>query len=351
MEGLRTRRAFLAGTMTAAAAVALASCAAAPAAKRIPRVGWMEGPASSQAVNERLEAFRAGLRDLGHVEGRTIQIEQRNCVCEGRGGEWGEIAAELVALPVDVIVTPETLRAVDAAVRATKVVPIVSSIVRDPISYGVAASLARPGGNVTGIWHSAEVESRKRLELLRELVPPVKHVGAVFYPVAYESALSAQGARDAARELGIGIMDVLIDERSGERSELATRLPKILERAVAEGADAFLIGAVPAWILDLRHEISAYALQRGIPLVAAAGVTADEDWAESGALAAFGAEPRAISRRLAYFVDRILKGASAGDLPIEQPSQFETVINLKTAKALGLTIPQSVLSRATKVIQ
>jgi putative ABC transport system substrate-binding protein len=298
----------------------------------------MTGSSSSEAVKQLLAAFQGGLREHGYVEGETIQLDVRHA--EGRPGEWDDFAAEFVGIPVDIIVAPATLAAQQAASRATKTIPVVMSFSQDPVASGLVASLARPGGNVTGILNALEAQSAKRLELLRELAPGMKRVGAISDGVTAGGRESLKGAQTAARELNLEVFDLAVMSGS--------ELPQTLQTATARGVDALLVGAVPSFITDRRHEITAYALERRIPL---AGGADTAQWAESGGLVAFGADQLETIRRFAYFIDRILKGDKAGDLPIEHPSRFETIVNLKTAKALGLTVPQSVIGRATKVIQ
>jgi putative ABC transport system substrate-binding protein len=331
-----TRRAFLGQAAAAAAAVALASCGVGQTRqqtpKRVPRVGYMTGPASSDSTKQFLEAFRGGLREHGYVEGENIQVELRYFA--DRPGEWDDFAAEFVGMPVDVIVAGGTAAAQQAAMRATKTIPIVMTMSQDPVASGVVTSLARPGGNVTGITAALDAQSGKRLELLRELAPSIKRVGAIGDGIVGNAGrVSLKGAQDAGRALNVEVVEIIV------KSEQS------LEFIAPLGVDALLVGAVPFYILELRREIAAYALERRIPIAAA-----DDQWVEAGCLVALGASPFENQRRLAYFVDRILKGAKAGELPIEQPLKFETFLNLKTAKDLGMTIPQSVLGRATKVI-
>lgn len=329
--------------MASAAAVALASCGVGQEKKRIPRLGLMMGPSSSGTIQQLNDAFRAGLRDRGYLEGESIQLEARHCTCEvGGEPEWDQFAAEFAGMPVDVIVAPATAAAQEAALRATKTIPVVGTMERDPVASGLAATLARPGGNLTGMFSSPEAASAKRLELLRELVPGIKRVGAISDGATPSGRASVKGAQDAARDLNVEVVEITV-------SGGAPYLPGALAVATKHGVDALLVGAVPFTILELRSEIAAYALERRIPL--AAGPAGGALWAEAGALFTFGADQLETFRRLAYFVDRILKGTKPGDIPIEQPSKFETILNLRTAKALGLTVPQAVLGRATRVMQ
>jgi putative ABC transport system substrate-binding protein len=336
-----TRRAFLGRAAAAAATVALASCGVEQTRqqtpKRVPRIGYMTGPSSSDAVKQLLESFRGGLREHAYVEGETIQIEPR--YSENRPGEWDDFAAEFVGMPVDVIVAPATAAAQQAAMRATKTIPIVMIMSQDPVASGLVTSLARPGGNVTGIAATLDGVSGKRLELLREIVPGIRRVAAIWDGnVDGAGSASLKGAQEAGRELNIEVVELVM------RS--ASDLPGAFKLATDRGVNALLVGPVPFYVVELRREIAMYALERRIPLAAG-----DAQWAEAGGLVAFGPDQFVNIRRLAYFVDRILKGAKAGELPIEQPAKFETILNLTTAKQLGVTIPPSVLGRATKVIQ
>lgn len=336
------------------ATLALASCGADQAKTRIHQLGLVMGPSSSETIQQLEEAFRAGLRDHGYVDGETIQVVARYCTCNGRAGEWDEIAAEVAGMPLDVIVVPATAAAQEATLRATKTIPVVGTMERDPVASGLAASLARPAGNLTGIFNSPEATSAKRLELLLELAPRIKRVGAISDGATPSGRYSVKGAQDAARALNVEVDDLVISPgqlQAGDdlAARMRSALPRILERATARGIDALLVGGVPFYIVEIRDEIAAYALERRIPL--AAGTTGGALWAEAGALVTFGADQLEAFRRLAYFVDRILKGTKAGDIPIEQAAKFETILNLKTAKAIGLTIPPSVMSRATRVIE
>jgi putative ABC transport system substrate-binding protein len=337
------RRAFLGQAMASAAVVALASCGVEQTQKRTPRLGLVEGPPDSESVDRLREALRQGLRDHGYVDGDTVKIEFRFAKDSAR--DYDEFAAEFVAMPVDVILAPGTVAAQQAAIRATKAIPIVMTFNEDPVASGLVASLARPGGNVTGILNSLQALSAKRLELLRELAPHIKRVGAVSDGVTPSGRRSLKGAQDVARDVGVEIDDLVL--RYEDDAELRrTELRRALDRATARGVDAILIGGVPFWISDMRNEIAAYALGRRIPLAGGQSY-----WADTGGLVVLGSDQEAQFRRLGYFVDRILKGARPGDIPIEQPSNFETIVNLRTAKALGLTVPQAVLARATRVIE
>jgi putative ABC transport system substrate-binding protein len=336
--------------MASVTVLALASCGVEQSKTRIPRLGLLIGPSSSETIQQLEDAFRAGLRNYGHLEGESIQLEVRYCTC---AVGWDGFAAEFAGMPVDVIVA-QPAAAQEAALRATTTIPIVGTMEQDPVAAGFAASLARPGRNLTGMFNNPEATSAKRLELLRELVPGIKRVGAISDGATPSGRSSVKGAQNAARELNVEIEDLVIrPEAIGTSDEITARLrselPRILDRATARGVDALLVGGVPFFITDLRSEIADYALARRIPL--AAGAAGGPLWAEAGALITHGADQLETFRRLAYFVDRILNGAKPGEIPIEQPAKFDTVVNLRTARALGLTVPQAVLGRATRVIE
>jgi putative ABC transport system substrate-binding protein len=361
MEGQRTRRAFLARAMTAVAGVAAASCAPPilrSSTGRLARIGYVEGVGQTDGVRELTETFRTALRDLGYIEGTDLQVELRHCVCRSRSpsiteqgamlrAEWDRLATELVAIPVDVIVVRQ-LAALESAMAATKRIPIVSTFFRDPAAYGDGnvGSLARPGGTVTGLLSSAETQSAKRLELLKEVAPAIGRV-AVINDGNRPGAISVKGAEEAGHKLGITVDRIYL---GSEPSEVAAAFESSLDRMRARGVDALLVGEATGGVMELRREIAMYAIEHRLPLAAPAAVSAADDWARAGALITFGPDERAVVRRLAFYVDRILRGASAGDLPIEQVTTFDLTLNPRTATALGLTFPQTTVARATRVL-
>ena len=324
------RRTFLAGT----GVVLLAPPLAAPAQQTI-RIGFL---ALNLGANPRTgDAFRQGLRDLGYVEGRNLVIEYRDA--EGKPERFAALTAELVALNVDVIVAPGTLAAL-AAKRATATIPIVVPTIGDPVADGLVKSLARPGGNVTGLSNLAGDLIGKRMQLLKEAIPGVTRVAVLTHPGSATPKTDrdyATEAQAAGRSLGSAVQ--LID---------AGR-PLDLDRAFAEmtrwRANALVVMGY-ATLLQERTRIAALAAKQRLP-----AVYAYREHVVAGGLMSYGADLVDQFRRAAAYVDRILKGAKPGDLPIEQPTKFELVINLETAKALGLTIPPSVLARADEVIQ
>jgi putative ABC transport system substrate-binding protein len=274
------------------------------------------------------------LRELGYVEGQNILIEYR--WAEGKYERFPALIAELIALKVDLIVaagTPASL----AVKKATTSVPLVMVAVGDPVATGLVASLGRPGGNITGLTSIAEALEGKRLELLREVIPKLSHVAVFWNPVnpVFKRALDELQA--AAAVLRMKVLS------------LGVRTPEELDAAFAaivrERPGALLVLA-DRLFLHHRARIMDFAAKHRLP-----GVHAYRELVEAGGLMSYGPSYAGMHRRAAYFVDRILKGAKPGDLPVEQPTKFELVINLKTAKALGLTIPPSLLGRADEVIQ
>jgi putative ABC transport system substrate-binding protein len=304
-------------------------------AQQAARIGYL---ALNLDVNPRFhDAFRQGLRDLGYVEGRDVVIEYRDA--EGKPERLAALAAELVALNVDVIVAPGTLAAL-AAKRATATTPIVVSTIGDPVTDGLIKSLARPGGNVTGLSNLTGDLIGKCMQLLKEAVPGAARVAVLTHPGSATAKTDkdyATRAQAAGRSLGFVVQ--LID---------AGR-PVDLDRAFAEmtrwRANALVVMPY-ATLLQERTRVVALAAKQRLP-----AVYAYRENVVAGGLMSYGADLADQFRRSAAYVDRILRGAKPGDLPIEQPTKFELVINLKTAKALGLTIPPSVLGRADQVIE
>jgi putative ABC transport system substrate-binding protein len=280
-----------------------------------------------------LEAFRQGLRELGYVEGQNIAIESR--WTEGKDDRLPGLAADLVRSKVDVIVA-ETGAATRAAQQATRTIPIVMSTVNDPVGSGLVASLARPGGNVTGLTIMSPDLVGKQLELLKEVVPKVSRVALLRHPDNPASAAQLREAQAAAQALGVRLQT------------LEARSPQEIDDAFAamtrERAGALLI--IPDTLFwSQRRQIVELAVKRRLP-----SMRIGESYAEAGGLMSYGPSYLDLERRAATFVDKILKGANPADLPVELPTKFELVINLKTAKAIGLTIPQPLLQRADQII-
>jgi putative tryptophan/tyrosine transport system substrate-binding protein len=328
-----TRREFI-GTLAGGLVVAPRASEAQQAAK-IARIGYL---APNLTASPHLhEAFRQGLRDLGYVEGQNIVIEYRSA--EGKAERLPALAAELVALKVDVIVVPGTV-GVLAAKQATKTIPIVFAVAADPVGSGLVTSLARPGGNVTGLSILTPELVGKCLELLTQAVPGVSRVAVLWQPGGHGERTdkdTLEGADVAARALGVRLQFV---EAKG---------PADIDRAFSDmtraraGALTVLGGGM---FFGVRRRLVDLAAKNRLP-----AVYPWRDFVDAGGLMSYGANLADLYRRAATYVDKILKGAKPADLPVEQPTKFELVINLKTAKALGLTIPPSVLGRADEIIQ
>ena len=296
---------------------------------RVARIGYLvpiRGPF--------FEAFREGLRSLGYVEGQNIVIELRSA--EGSPERLPALASELVRLKVDVIVASSP-PAPQAAKNATGTIPIVFAVVGDPVGEGLVASLARPGGNITGLTSIAPEIVGKQLELLREVVPKVSRATALRNPDNHSHALLVRQTEGAARALGMQLQ--FLEARSLNEIERA------FSAMAGKGARALLVLPDPTFVAH-RARIADLAARSRLP--AMYGLREE---AEAGGLMAYGPSRRDMFRRAATYVDKILKGAKPADLPVEQPTRFELVISLKTAKALGLTIPESVLIRADEVIK
>ena len=298
---------------------------------KLRRIGWLSVTAGR---SPRHEAFRQGLRELGYVEGHNIAIESRFAAqMENR---LPEFATDLVKLKVDVIVALEP-PAIRAAKNATRTIPIVMRSTDDPVKSGLVASLARPGGNITGLTSISTELSGKRLELLKEVVPRLLRVGTLWDPAAPDAALKWSETEVAARSLGLKLQS--LEVRGPDDFESAFRT------ATKERAQAIITLRNPLLVLNGKR-IAALAAKSRLP-----AVYDERSFVDDGGLMSYGANLEDLYRRAATYVDKILKGAKPADLPIEQPTRFELVINMKTAKALGLTIPQSVLFRADRVIE
>lgn len=326
----------LTGRVGIIAALALGMLSAPVAAdaqppKKVPRIGYLtlrSGP------TEREEALRQGLRDLGYVEGQNIIIEYRFA---GGTARLPEMAAELVRLKVDVFVASAT-PAVQAARNATRTIPIVMAAAADPLGTGFVASLARPGGNITGLSMMMPDLAGKRLELLREILPGVAHMAFLAHGADPAHRRFLQETEVAARKLGVQIQPVVVrgpDELEGAFSTM-----------LRERVGALIVQPLFTIVPEHRRRVVDLATRSRLP-----AISDFREFADAGGLMSYGPHLLDQLRRAGYYVDRILKGASPGELPVEQPTRFEFVINLKTARALGLTIPQSVLLRADQVIQ
>ena len=301
---------------------------------KVYRIGYLSS-GSATVSNPNLEAFRQGLRELGWAEGQNIVIEYRSA--EGRVDRLPALAAELVRLKVDVIVAAPAAPAV-AAKNATGTVPIVMANVGDPVGLGLIASLARPGGNVTGLSWSVGVDTvGKALQLLKETVPEVRHVAILWNPTNPAHALAIENVKLAARSLGVQFQLLEAREPNQFDGAFAAMAKQRVEALLVVADGMFLVHRARLAHLTAKYRLpSMHGLREHV---------------EAGDLMSYGSSIVATSRRAAFFVDKILKGAKPADLPVEQPTKFALVINLKTAKALGLTIPPAVLARADEVIQ
>jgi putative ABC transport system substrate-binding protein len=317
------RRAFIARTLSLLAAPLAAE---AQQSGRVYRVGLL-------GIGEP-QVLRQILREAGYVEGQNLAIEWRNA--EGRPERFGDLAADLVRLKVDVIVAANPAATI-AAKNATASIPIVMVNTPDPVQLGLVASLGRPGGNITGTTSLSADLSVKQLELLKEAIPQAARVAVLWNPINPWHRLALKAAESAARSLVVQLHSVEV--------RVAEELEGAFTAMTKARADAVLVLSDPMTFFH-RARIADLAAKRRLPTMH--GV---RGYVDAGGLMSYWANQADLYRRVASYVDRILKGAKPGDLPIEQPTKYELVINLKTAKALGLTIPPSVLARADEIIQ
>jgi putative ABC transport system substrate-binding protein len=323
------RREFVTLLGGTAATWPLAARAQQPA--KLPTIGFLGGTAAS-TMRQWTDAFVQRLRELGWVDGRTVAIEFR--WAEGRSERYTEIAAEFVHLKVHIIVTVGA--AVVAAKQATSVIPIVFAVANDPVGIGLVASLARPGGNVTGLSNQTADLAGKRLELLREVVPGLRRL-AIMANFSYPaSVLEMREVEATARTLGLEV----ITPEIRRADDIAPAFEGLKGRAEALSVITDLL------MVANRLHINTLAQSARLPTIYPA-----REYVESGGLISYGANYPDLFRRAAEFVDKILRGAKPSDIPIEQPTKFDLVINLKTAKALGLAVPGTVLARADEVIE
>ncbi len=314
---------------------ALCSSVEAQQVEKIPRIGFLfeVDPSESSA---RIEAFRQGLRELGYVEGKNIVIEERSS--GEKPDSLSNRAAELVGLKVAAIVTMGT-SATQAAKNATGTIPIVMTFVSDPVGFGFVASLARPGGNITGLTNLGPDLSGKRLELLKEVLPQTSRVTILLSPGNPLHAFLLKEMQVPAAALGMKLLPL----------ELRGRSPKQVEEAFVTlkngHPDALMVLPTPSTSLSMKRIVD-LAVKNRLPTT-----YHWKEYVEAGGLMYYGANLPDMYRRAAIYVDKILKGAKPGELPVEQPKKFEFIINLKAAKRIGLTIPPNVLVRADKVIK
>ena len=325
------------GSLALAGLGLLSGCGVVPT-KRVSRIGYL-----GLAPVHFDDGFRQGLRDLGYIEGENISIEWR-WPEEGRAERLPGVVDELLHLDLDLLVTRTTAASL-AAKRATSMLPIVFSTVSSPVNAGLVTNLGRPEANVTGISNSVQGINGKRLQLLKEVVPGATRIAmlADYQNLALPTSTSGQSSslqevQDAARNLAVDLREhhaLGPDDFDGPFAAMK-----------AEQAEALLVFPSATVYLNARAHIVGLANKARLPSMFEA-----QEWAEAGGLLTYGVDLYDVSRRVASYVDKILKGARPADLPVEQPTSFDFVINLKTAQALGLTIPQSVLQQATEIIQ
>jgi putative tryptophan/tyrosine transport system substrate-binding protein len=312
--------------------------------KKIPRIGYVSGSGDANNPGPFVEAFRQGLRDLGYVEGKNILVEFR--FAEGQLERLPSLVAELVQLKVDVVVAAP-LSAIRAAKQATKTIPIVMVTTQDPVATGLVDSLARPGGNVTGLTRLTRELRGKRLELLKEVAPRISRVG-----VLVEKGMIAEAER-----IGAQARTLVFKDYETAASALKIQLQSLEVRGPNPDFEGTFQGAAKARVSALitvntsllnryPKRIADLAIKNRLP-----SMYEGSDFVEAGGLMSYASNDTENYKRAATYVDKILKGSKPADLPVEQPTKFELVINLKTSKQIGLTIPQSVLYRADKVIR
>jgi putative tryptophan/tyrosine transport system substrate-binding protein len=330
------KKAAVPSILVAVVLLVLGVIAEAQQPKKVPRIGYLS-PFDPASDSTRSEAIRRALSELGYIEGQNIAIEYR--YAEGKLDRFPELAAELVRLQVDVIVGAGGDRVIRAAKNATKTIPIVMMGGFDPVELGLVESLARPGGNVTGVTTLSRELGGKRLELLKEAVPKVARVAVLYDPANPDGVLELKEVLPAAaRALRLIIQPWEVRAADGFESVFAA-ISKWRPDGLYVPTSGPLMGAN-------RKQIVGFALKSQLP-----SMYSNRQSVEAGGLMSYGADEADRYRRVAYYVDRILKGAKPADLPVEQPTKFEFVINLKTAKQIGLTIAPEVLARATKLIK
>ena len=312
---------------------AISFSAAAQQGNKVPRIGYVDA-GSLATTGHRAKAFVHGLRDLGYVEGKNIAIEYR--WAEGKLERLPALVADVVRFRVDVIVSSAT-PAIRLAKEQTSTIPIVMAGVTDPVGVGFVNSLARPGGNVTGLTHLSPDLTGKRLELLKEVVPRLARAGVLWNPSQPGQAAAFKDAQMAAR--GLRLTLVSLEGRNGEEIE------KVLYGFAKERPQALFELPDPVTFFN-RQLITDFAAKYKVP-----AMYSFSEYVDAGGLISYGTSFASLFYRAATYVEKILKGAKPADLPVEQPTKFELVINLKTAKQIGLTIPPNVLARADKVIK
>jgi len=302
--------------------------------KKIPTIGYLTGSSPSSEAH-RVEGFRQGLRDLGYIVGNNILVEYR--YAEGKRDRIPGLVAEFVQLKVDVLVSGN-FEAIRAAKQATKAIPIVMVTTVDPVATELVDSLAHPGGNITGLTRLTRELGGKRLELLKEAVPRISRVGVLWDADDPGAAIGFKEYEDAARALKIQLQSL---EVRGPNLDLQQAL-----QTAAKGRVSALITIRDPVLNRYQKQIADLAIKNRLP-----SMSEGSDYVEAGGLVSYSANEAERFRRAATYVDKILKGAKPADLPVEQPTKFEFVINLKTAKQIGLTIPPNVLARADRIIK
>jgi len=311
-------------------------CASAEAQqpKKVPQIGYVSESGDANNPGPTVEAFRRELRNLGYIEEKNILVEHR--YAGGKLERVPSFVTELVQLKVDVLVVVSTT-AIRAAKQATKTIPIVMVTTQDPVATGLIDSLARPGGNITGLTLLSRDLNGKRLELLKEVIPTISRVG-VLLPDSVPAGIRFKEYEAAARALKILLQSLEVRRQNPDFEEAF--------QTAAKGRVSALITMRNGLFIDYRKHIAELAIKNRLP-----SMSERSDMVEAGGLLSYAANEAESYRRAAYYVDKILKGTKPGDIPVEQPTKFELVINLKTAKQIGVTIPQSVLYRADKVIK
>ena len=335
MKVVSSRWSFV--SLLSAMLVAFCFCAEAQQPAKIYRIGVLSrrGTPTPDVSDPNADAFRRGLRDYGYVEGKNIQVEYR--YADGKGDRFPQLIADLIQLKVDVLVSG-TIQAIRAAKQATNTIPVVMVITVDPVATGLVNSLAHPGGNITGVTRLIRDLSGKRLELLKETVPRLLRVGVLNDTSAQTAVAAFKDYATAAQALNIEAQSIEIRNSNLD-----------FEAAFQSAANQHLNGIVAvsgALFLDNAKTIADLAIKHRL-----ASIYENNENVKAGGLMSYTANDAENYRRAAYYVDRILKGAKPADLPVEQPTKFELVINLKTAKQIGLTIPPNVLARADRVIR
>ena len=316
---------------------ALCSSAEAQQPKKMARIGYLS-PQSDPLRSPTLAVFKEELARLGWGEGQQLEVEYR--YAEGKLDKLSDLATELVRLKVDVIVAGPGNAPTNAAKRVTTTIPIVMVAVIDPVDTGLVASLARPGGNITGFtFEVTREQAGKNLELLKEAVPAISRVAILRNPNVSSHILYSKEAERAAKALGVTMRFADVQERN-ERD-----LENALSAVLSERANALLVTPHPFFV-DRRQQIVNFAARHRVP-----AIYPSIGFMNDGGLMVYGPDQQSMWRRVAIYVDKILKGAKPADLPVEQPTKFELVINLKAAKQIGLTIPPNVLARADRVIR